>query len=231
MNARLLLLLALFTGSLHASTLGISTSTDSYAYWETFTPVTVPPSTAVNIADLAPTSSDASSDFSATVSAVMSGSTPGEGDRIYSGTGQTGNAFNLTLDGIVNASIQTLTLQLKITGPLRGQGVTIESNIEPAGAHFTIAADQAWGSAEQTYFGYSTETAGTFYIYAWTWTGLELEASDTFTIDITSATGHVSLDAIRLDAGTVSAVPEPATYAAFAGFGVLALAVLRRRRA
>lgn len=225
MNARLLLLLAILTGSAHASSLGVATSTEGYAYWETFASSTG--SGVVTITDFGPTSFD-STDFSASLSASMSGSTPGGGDRIYSGVMASSNPFNLTIDVVANSAFDTFTLQLKATGPL--QNVAAEDNIGPAGDHFSVTADAGWGAFTQTYLGYSVETAGTFYIYAWTWTGLGIEASDTFEIGITSDAGHVSLDAIRIDAGTVSAVPEPASFAALAGFGALGAAALRRRR-
>jgi hypothetical protein len=226
MKARLLLL-ALLAGSAHASTLGIATSTEGYAYWETFASTTS--GGVVTVTDAGPTTFD-TADFSATLSAAMSGSTPGGGDRIYAGTGMTGNPFNVTLDGVANASISTLTLQLKFTGPTSQSG-TFEQNIDAATTHFSIEADPLWGAASQTLVGYSDEGGSTkFFIFAWTWTDLDVEATDTFEIGITSAPGHVSLDAVRLDAGTVSAVPEPASFAALAGLATLGAAALRRRR-
>lgn len=220
-----LLILALGSAA-HASTLGIGTSEESYAYWETFTPLTTYPATVINIAGLAPTASD-TSDFSATFSASMSGSTPGSGDRIYSGVMASSNPFNLSLDGVAHASLSTLTLQLKFTGPTVNGG-TFEQNIDGATAHFDIAADVFWGEASQFLVDY--ESGGGYFIFAWTWTDLNLVADDTFSIEITSAAGHVSLDAVRLDSGTVSAVPEPSSFAAFAGLGAISFAALRRRR-
>lgn len=217
----LLLALAAATPAL-ASSLGVFTTPASHAYWETFASSTTYPNVTINGA--APVVFDASA-FTATLSAAMPGSTPGSGDRIYSGTGATGNAFNLTLDIVATASFDTLTLQLKATGPL--QNVAVEDNIAPAAAHFSIAGDAGWDAPVQTYLGHSTETAGTFYIYAWTWTGLDILATDTFSIHVTSAPGHVSVDAIRLDA---AAVPEPSAFAALAGLGALGCAATRRRR-
>lgn len=219
--ASLLSVLAL-AGAARASALGIVATDAGFAYWETFASSTSYP--VVTIADQAATSA-AAADFTATLSAAMSGSTPGGGERIYSGTGATSNAFNLTLDVVADASVSALTLQLKFTGPL--QNVAVEDNIAPAAAHFSVAADESWGDAVLSYLGHSTETAGTFYIYAWTWTGLDIAPAESFSLNITSAPGHVSLDAVRLDA---AAIPEPSSFAALAGLAVLGCAALRRHR-
>lgn len=225
MKSTITLTLALLAGSLQASTLGFLSSTEGYAYWDTFSSSTTYPT--VTISDAAADGAD-TTDFTASLSALMPGSTPGGGERIYSGTGATANAFNLTIDGIANTSFDSLTLQLKFTGPL--QNVPVEDNIGPAGLHFDVAGETSWGAYEQSYLGYSTEGSNTFYIYAWTWTDLVIDPSDEFTISIGSDTGHVSLDAIRLDAAVVSAVPEPSAAAALAGLGALGCATLRRRR-
>jgi hypothetical protein len=221
MKSPLFLLCALFAVSAQASTLGVATSSAGHAYWETFPSSTTYPT--VTLSNAAATFAD-TTDFSASLSAAMPGSTPGGGERIYSGTGVTGNAFNLTIDVVANSSFDALSLQLKFTGPL--QNVALEDNIVPASLHFSVFGDAAWDDPVQTYLGASVETAGTFYIYAWTWTGLDVDASDAFAITLTSDPGHVSVDAIRLDAAVI---PEPSAVAALAGLAALGVSVLRRR--
>jgi len=205
-----------------ASSLGLVATSAGNALWDTFTSSTGYPT--VTIASAAPTSFDDSA-FTATLSASMPGTVTGSGERIYSGTGANGNPFGLTLDIVASASFDTLTLQLKATGPL--QNVPLEDNIVPAGEHFSVSGDGSWSAPTRTYLGSIIEGSNTFYIYAWTWTDLGVSASDTFSLHITSADGHVSLDAFRLDA---AAVPEPSAFAALAGLGALACAATRRRR-
>lgn len=68
------------------------------------------------------------------------------------------------------------------------------------------------------------------YLFQWDLSAVG-EAITSFDLTFTGVQ-HAQLYSLRLDQSDVytSAVPEPATYAAFAGFGVLLLAAFRRRR-
>lgn len=190
-----------------ATPTGFAASTEGFAFWDTFSTASFTGAT--------PVSSDPT-DFTATLD-VGSGMLTGGGDRVY----DLGAVSTFIINGVAAGNVSTLSLQIKYSTP--GVGT-------PEG-FFTVTPDFG-GTFEQTLIGTDLIGVNTYFIYAWTWTGLELEATDTFSIAITGQVdGHVSVDGLRLDAGTVSAVPEPSTYGAFAGAGVLALALLRRRRA
>jgi hypothetical protein len=205
----------------HATTLGIPGSLGSSAFWDTFVDsVPGPPSGPLVFTNAAPGTSDTSA-FSATLSANMAGGVvSGAGDRIYNGNAALSAAFNLTLNGTVTASITTLTLVVKSTNPDPGTGLTYTDffNIQLDGQAATTITFS--GTTSESFSG---QVMG---VTQYTWTGLNLAATDTFAITITSPdSGHVSVDGIQLSQGVV---PEP-TAAALIGLGAVTM-LLRRRR-
>ncbi len=196
-------------GSVSASTLGLPNGSFATT-WDTFA--------GINVADDAPDAS--TGQVTATLTTLLvGGSTPGGGERLYSGSGATPNPFNMTVGGTANVSLTDIGIVLKFTSPL--QTATPEQHLAASAGHFTLTLDGA-GAATQTYLGNSLEGSNNFYIYQWTWTGLDLSAGDDFQFAISSDPGHVSLDAIQI-------VPEPTS--AMLGSLAAALFVLRRRKA
>jgi hypothetical protein len=199
-------ILAGFASASRATSVGFASSSEGNAFWDTFS--------SASFSGAAPTSSD-TADFTATLD-VSSGFVTGGGDRVY----DFGAVSTFTINGTASSSISTLALQVKYSVP--GIGAPAD--------FFTVTPDFG-GTFEQTLLGSDVIAGNTYFIYGWTWTGLELGESDAFSIQITGqADGHVSVDGLRVDAGGVSAVPEPASFAALAGVGTLAAAAFRRRR-
>ncbi len=183
LTAALLLAGATFA---HATTIGLPTSGSSFATWDTFT--------GASFTDASP-DSESTASFSSTLTSSIAppAMTLGDGDRIYSNV----NSFNLTIDGNVTGSTNTLAVQIKFTS---GAGA--------AATNFDLSL-AGTGAGTQTFLGTTTEDAGTFNVYQWSWDGLGLESSDSFSINATSSNQHTSLDAIRIS--NVAAVPEPGT--------------------
>ncbi len=161
--------------------------------------------------------------FTATLSSNGGGSVTGGGDRIYNGIAASSGAFNLTIDGTVTASIDTITLQIKMTAPDESTGLTILT-------FFTVTLNGEGGSVVQTNFG-TGETVGSqeLGVITYTWSGLSLGTGDSLAFSITSpASGHVSVDALRVDA---SAVPEPSALMSGAIGLSICVWMSRRRKA
>ncbi|WP_043586551.1 PEP-CTERM sorting domain-containing protein [Geminisphaera colitermitum] len=205
------------TVNVNATSLGLATSSAGYAHWDTFSSVSFTNDTPDNFNDI---------DFTATLSSSLAaGMVLGSGDRLYAGSGPTPNAFDFTINVTAAQVIETFSLQIKFTTPL--QSGTDEAKQDAAESFFTINTPIGWGEGSQVLIDKGIES-NSFFIYAWTWTGLNISAFDTFAIGITSPPGHVSVDGIRIDA---AAVPEPATYAAIIGGLALAgVMILRRHR-
>lgn len=228
MKTRSLLILGLLklSVSVQATTLGlsdplgnpVSSGEVGYALWDSFTDAD--PLTPLTFAGTAPGSAD-SDLFSATLSANMTGgSATGSGDRLYNGVGASSAAFNLTLNGSVAASIDTITIQIKMTKPDVATGLVRETFFS------TATLNGIAGTAALTNAGTGELFSGNeMGVISYTWSGLDLNSGESFAFLLQSpASGHVSVDAIQVDA---SAVPEP-TVAALAGLG-LAAALFRER--
>lgn len=189
-------------------------SPDGEALWDTGF-------SSINFTDLSPTDFEDTSLYTLTLSSSMAGGMIlGSGSRIYSGSGATPNAFNLTIDGVANDFVTTFTLVLKYTSPA---GATLGDSASVN--HFTVALDG--NEVSSVLYGTSVgDTGGDFNVVTWTWNNLDYNPTDTFQVSVVSAADHVSLDAIQ----AVQVVPEPSAAALF-GLGTgLALWIRRRRR-
>lgn len=201
---------ALATSPLLATTVGLpGTAGSFFSTWDTFPSVTFTNDT--------PDASGSGLFNASLTSAYAGGMVLGSGDRLYSGSGATPNAVNLTINGTATASITTLSLVIKFSPPSVG---TAEN-------FFTITMDGTSSDSFPIYLGNSQEGANNFQIYQWTWSGLNLANGSDFAFSIGSGSDHISIDALQLS--NMTAVPEPSAFglmaAALGGF------VLRRSRA
>lgn len=213
--------------SAQATTLGLSDPLGNpasagnvgYALWDSFVNAASYPT--VVFSNAAPGASDTGL-FTATLSSNGGGSVTGSGDRIYNGVAASSGVFNLSIDGTVTASIDTVTLQIKMTPPDASTGLTSLTFL-------TVTLNELSGTVAQSNSGtgemVSSQELG---VVTYTWSGLNLSAGSPLDFSITSpASGHVSIDALRVDA---SAVPEPSVVL-LAGVGIsLSLWMARRRR-
>ncbi len=201
-----------FSFSAQATTLGLSdplgnpasTADVGYALWDSF--ADADSGSVLAFSNAAPGSSDTDRFSPLSLSVSMTGGmVTGSGVRIYNGVGADSAAFNLTLDGTVTAGIDTITLQLKFTTPDTATGLTrltfftVNLNGLPAASvvQTNSGTGEIAGGNEQGVVTYS-------------WANLNWESGQNISLSITSpASGHVSVDAVRVDA---SAVPEPSTY-------------------
>lgn len=225
------LAVALVATSSYATTLGINPAPlqdpatwpqVGYALWDTFTDADPTGGFAFSNANPGAFDTDI---FTAKLSAISmtGGSAAGGGDRIYNGVGPNSAAFNLAINGTVTAfSIDTITLQIKMTPPDVATGLTRLT-------FFTVTLNGQSVTPVQTNANTGDPLIGgqALGVIQYTWTGLNLNQGDAFNFSITSpASGHVSVDALRVDA---SVVPEPTT-GMLLGLGLVTLALKRRQR-
>lgn len=206
----LLGLLALHVAPLtsHATTLGLP-DPNFGTLWDTFPSVSFSniPGTGTNpfmSATLSSTSGD--------------GMIVAAGDLLYSGAGGGTANVDLTINGTAAIALDSIVMYMKYT-PASGSG-----QLE---GYFTVTLDgvaptqHGLGGTGEVNFGQEMN------VVQFTWTGLNIDASDTFAITISRPAaapgepGHVVIDAVQV-------VPEPTT-AVLALLG-LGFAVLRRRR-
>lgn len=195
-----------------------------YALWDTF--VDELPGVGVTVTNAAPGATDGQMFSAATLSATLSGggsvASNSGNDRLYNGWQAASVAFNFTLSATASAGIEMVTLQIKYTNPSSGARFGFFDLVTLNGNNATYFAETNDGTGEI----FSSQEMG---VVRYTWTGLSLQANDALNFAIQSpATGHVSVDAIRLDA---SAVPEPSTYAMLIAAVGLVYLVKRRRTA
>jgi hypothetical protein len=187
----------------------LGTTGVGYAFWDTFS--------TINFANRNPDSSSGAGFFTGTLASFnLGGMVLGSGDRLYSGSGPTPNAFDLAISGTAGEGAKTIVLQLKFTSP--SVGVPLD--------FYTISLAGVGAPTSTTLYGTSVESQ-TFNIVKYTWTGLNLSAGSTLDFGITSGADHVSLDGLYLG---VSAVPEPHEYALGVCGLLAAVALFRRRR-
>lgn len=198
-----------------------SSTTVGYAVWDTFTDLDA--SGALSLNSSTPTAGD--TDVLATLNLTASmtgGSVAGAGDRIYNGVGASSAAFNLGLAGTAGTSIDTIKLQLKVTPPDVATGLTRTTFFNVTLNGITVTPVETVSGSGEMVGGFSLG------VIEYTWSGLNLEAGDALNFVITSpASGHVSLDALRIDASTV---PEPSALLLAAAAGVCLSAKRRRPR-
>ena len=174
---------------------------------------------------------DAASDFGATLHASVRPSA--------SGLAPTGGLYDtfyytfftaptLTLSaGEVLAGLETVTFEFSYAAGLTSVdaiGLVLNYNTANTGlapASFTPGASETIGTA----FGDQTFTT-----YSFTWSVLGLGETDAFSI-VWNLGSHNAFNGVALTQTPASAVPEPASLAALAGLGALALVSTRRRRA
>lgn len=171
---------------------------------------------------------DASADFGATLHVSERPSTSGlaptgglYGTFYY--TFFTAPTFTLSTDNILSG-LTTVTFDFSYAAGLtdiESIGLTLNFN----STYSALVADSFTVGASET-----IDTAfgpQTFTNYSFSWNVLGLGATDELSLTWDLGT-HNSFNGVTLT--QTSSVPEPATYAAFAGFGVLLLAAFRRRR-
>lgn len=128
------------------------------------------------------------------------------------------------LDGI-----ETLSLSFNSAGLYATLESSVSLTVYFADTSSVVVSGPAFATEPGSTLGVGTEfeMAGTS--YSWTWDLSSYSAAEitSFSIDVTSGM-HTAYDNFTLT--QTSTVPEPATYAAFAGLGVLCLAAFRRRR-
>ena len=123
------------------------------------------------------------------------------------------------------ANLANLLFQVSSTGNIAAPTLDFnggDQNLAPtvSALLFTGAVTTAFGPATQ-------------YVWAYQWDLSSAGAITSFGITWDTAEAHNLTFGARLDQASVftSAIPEPATFATFAGLGMLGLAATRRRRA
>ena len=155
-------------------------------------------------------------------SPVSAGAVTGSGQRLYNGWAASSVAFDIQLTGSVTGAVDRLEFFVKLM-PL--DAVTGLTRTTFFNADLVTSAGNPVDPAALEIVSNTGEVVGgfAFGVIRFVWTGLDLDASDTFSIHLTSpALGHVSIDALAV------AVPEPGTFAllscALAGLGALSRA-------
>ncbi len=125
------------------------------------------------------------------------------------------------------AGLSTIVLQISSTGDLGANGASLDFNGGDQSVAPTSAVLLSSGSVT-TAFGSASQ-----YVWAYQWDLTTGGTINAFTITWAAPAQHTMVFGARLDQGSVysSAIPEPASFAAVAGLGVLGLAATRRRRA
>lgn len=218
---------ALASATAHATTFGLSVDpmglgwdrgdlNTGYAIWDTFPNVGAGP---FGPGSLGTFSNDAPDGGAGLTSPLLDQGTAGaartgSGDRIYS----FGTVPSWTIDASTAFTVKGFTLQMK---QFQDPGTALELVYAP-----TLNGLTADYVTTNTFL----EGADTNSVTTWWWgSSLDAFSYTNLTVQIDAlAPGHHSVDAIAIDAGPVSVVPEPSAAALLGGTALLGL--LRRRR-
>lgn len=217
--------LVLSAGWAHATLEGLTNLVGNYAVWDQFQNTGIYPNIVINNQAPAlepgdtsipsPTGGDL---FSATLSASMGGSTTGGGARIYNGVGAASVPFNVEINGEASGNINIIIVQLRFSQPDPSSGYDFDD-------FFSLALNDVTATPVVINDNAGIINGSPVGIVQWQWSGLNIAASDSFSLKITSpASGHVSVDAIA-----IRAIPEPSTWALL-GIGLSAVAFQLRRK-
>ena len=220
-------LAALASTSAHATTAGLSVDpmgsgwdrgdlNTGYAIWDTFPNVGPGPFGPGSLAVFADDAADSGSGLTSPLldQTTAGAARTGGGDRIYS----FGTATSWTIDASTAFTVKGFTLQMK---QFQDPGTALELVYAPT--LNGLAADYV---TTNTFL----EGADTNSVTTWWWgSSLDAFSYTNLTVQIDSlVSGHHSVDAIAIDAGPVSVVPEPSAATLLGGTALLGL--LRRRR-
>jgi hypothetical protein len=146
----------------------------------------------------------------------------GVNNAIGTGTNVTLGGGTLQLGGAFNQSLGTLTLTLDSAGSINFANSGGLISFASGGLSYT-------GSNHVTIDNYNfTDTSGTGGGSRLQFPGLS--SNDLLHISINNFAAQYAGDNLTLIQGTLAPVPEPSTYAALAGVGVLGFAIYRRRQ-
>lgn len=201
-----------------ATTVGLPYTSGDYATWDTFS---------------GPTFSNANPGisngdrFSSALTSTGGGLLTGSGDRIYGGAMADDASFSFTINVNAHYAIDTFSLALKFSHPNPDAIPALDYT-----DFFTSITLNGDGATPVFLGGTGEITNGQeMGVVQWTWTDLSFFNGDSFSVNIFSpartgdAAAHVSVDAV-----SVTAVPEPSTYALLALGAVVAVMTFRRRQ-
>ncbi|MCW1887550.1 PEP-CTERM sorting domain-containing protein [Luteolibacter flavescens] len=213
-----------------------SSSSAGHAAWEYWDV----PSGQGAFTDLAPDISYGGAAFTSTLTQSFAGAyTTGSGgpdnNPARLGVGGEGTQFLFSLAGTGSSAIESITLQIKHSNSLNAAFEEIPSPFVASlnGATGITGIKNPNGTSTPENYRWSASDPGTsvfFWVYSYTWTGLDIAAGEHFTIDFSNAPDDLgfgfSVDTVSIDVNY--AVPEPSALALL-GLGGLGVAFRRRR--
>lgn len=208
----------------------------AWEYWDV-------PTGQGQFSNLAPDISQGGSSLTTTLTQSYAGaSTSGSGgpdnDPARLLVGGVGTQFSFSMTGSGSSTIDTITLQVKhsnfldtefneIPSPflaILNGGTPISGTKNPNG--LTSPESYRWAASD-------AGTSVFFWVYSYTWTGLDIAAGEDFTIDFASPADQLgfgfSVDTVSVDVHYATAVPE-VSGSALAALGALGFLAARRRR-
>lgn len=159
---------------------------------------------------------------------------PANGSLLDNGLGGrlSSSDLDFSVSASLNQSVQSVVLQLKHT-PLFGEEVEIpfiDAQLMVGGQAITydyVFAPYVDSDAPRLPPSESGTTV-IFYVTEFHWTGVDIQAFESFSINFSQLSSYFSIDTVAVY--TLSSVPEPATYALLVSGMVFAGVVLLRRR-
>lgn len=140
------------------------------------------------------------------------------------------SGFSMSINSdTVLSNIDTLSVSFLSAGSVQTTSTSTSLTLYFADTTSVVVSGASFTSTPGATLGEGTDYMMSGTNYAWTWDLSPYDASSIsgFSINVTSGM-HTAYDNFVLT--QTSAVPEPASFAALAGLGVLASASLRRRR-